>query len=186
MVRSYLPTFNNYGTLFECKYMHSKETNSLFIGLHIRVKGKEQPLCHFSYKWAPVTSTACPIEWMPLVKCEVTYRHIRCHKLEANDDLPFLMASMNSAPSTEALILINTENSLDIDPKFLPVKDRSVFPVLVVTAETGKSIMDALSKSEIEVKADLPGQSDSAEATTSKGLLKSGVVVCVCVCKYSM
>ena len=99
---------------------------------------------------------------------EVTYRHIRCHKLNTKDDLPFLLNTMNSAPTTEALIIINTQNSFDIDPTFLPAKDRSIFPVLVVTAETGQSLMDALSKSEIEVKTELPVTFDPTLATGSK------------------
>ena len=144
----------------------------LATGLHIRVKGEEART--FSYQWAPLTSTACRIKWRPLVNHEVTYLHIRCHKLQAKDDLPSLMSSMDSAPCTQALLLINTDNSYQINPKFYPSEEKSIFPVIVVTAETGLVLLEALSKSEVQVKVDLPDTADIAQlkdTVQSSGLL---------------
>ena len=116
------------------------------------MNGEEVELHKLTYKWAPFTSKAYPIEWKRLVNHEVTYRHIRCHQLKKEDDLPFRMASMDSAPCTEALLLINTENDYDVNPH---IQEKPIFPVLVVTAESGQLLMEALDKSEIEVMVEL-------------------------------
>ena len=134
-------------------------------GLHIKVKGNEEKVYDFTYKWAPFTSSAYPIEWMPLVNIEVTYPHIRCHQLKEGDDLPFLMANMDSAPSTEALLLINTEDSYEINPKFLPLEEKSMYPVFTVTAETGQVLLEALDKFEVEIKVELSDQTTTGQAS---------------------
>jgi len=128
-------------------------------GLQIRSKG-DATLHSFEFTWAPVAQTTGSLNWTPLTKHEVTYKHIRCHQLQEAEStslpLKFLLANLDSCASTIALLIINTKNSYDIEASLLPESETSPFPILIVTSETGKALSDLLDAGEVEAKIELP------------------------------
>ena len=137
-------------------------------GLQLCVNDEE--MCHgFEYEWASIRQTPQPLDWTPVVMYDVTYEHVRCHQLQPEDDLPSLLANLDSSPGTKALLLINNENNFFIQQSLLPEDLVSMYPVLVITSESGKALTDILEKNErgaVKVKVDIP--TASAQSTGSE------------------
>ena len=140
-------------------YLQQRYVSISNAGLQIRSKG-EETLQFFPYVWAPTVQTPCPLKWTPLSKHEVTYPHIRCHQLqeEENTALPlnYLLANLDSCASTIALLIINKNNGYNIEASFPPESEMSPFPILIVTAETGKALSSLLDAGEVEARIELP------------------------------
>ena len=127
-------------------------------GLQVKVNDEEAHQS-FEYKWALIQQTPQSLDWIPVTKNDVTYDHVRCHQLQTGDNLPFLLADLASSPGTKALILINTENSCVVRSSFLPKDQVSIFPVLIITHESGDVLTFLLEKNEpgaVKVKIHCP------------------------------
>jgi len=124
-------------------------------------------MCHcFEYEWASIRQTPQPLDWTPVVMYDATYEHVRCHQLQPEDDLPSLLANLDSSPGTKALLLINNENKFFIQQSLLAEDQVSMYPVLVITSESGKVLTHILKKNErgaVKVKVDIP--TASAQST---------------------
>ncbi len=121
-------------------------------GLMIKVTDEDEPRL-LTYSWADTISPAPQsIDWLPVSLQEEECDHIRCHQLQP-ESLPILMAALDSSTSTKAVIVINTENSYQVDTKHLPEEGKHSVPVLIVTAETGRTILDTIGKHKGKVLA---------------------------------
>ena len=109
------------------------------------------------YAWAPISQARCSFAWTPLSKHEVAYQHIRCHQLQVGENVNLtLLPNLNSCAGIVALLLINTDNTYNIEANFPSRDGISSFPILIVTSETGKAISSILDSGEVEAKIDLP------------------------------
>lgn len=131
----------------------------LFVaGLQLRVKDEE--VCQsFEYKWASIQHTPQSFDWTPVIMHDATYEHVRCHQLQPEEDLPSLMANLDSSPGTKALLLINTENNFAIHESLLAKDQVSLYPVLIIAAGSGKVLTNVLEKNEsgaVKLKVDIP------------------------------
>lgn len=123
-------------------------------GLQVQVSNKPslQPAC-FDYRWARFNQTPRTIDWRPLALQEVTFPHVRLHQLHDNDSLGDFLTVMDSIPATMAIILVNTDNSLQLAEKFVAEGQSAPIPVLVVSADTGRSIVRLVEGNPREVEA---------------------------------
>ncbi len=134
-------------------------------GLKVKVTDEDEPRL-LPYSWADTISPAPQsIDWLPVSLEEEEYDHIRCHQLQP-ESLPILMAALDSSTSTKAVIVINTENSYRVDTKHLPEEGKHSVPVLIVTAETGRMLLDTIGKHEGKVSAKVD-TTDTALTTKS-------------------
>ena len=90
--------------------------------------------------WAPFSESKEPIQWVNLAKCQVTFPNMLLHDLNEEDSMSFLVSTVESMPSTRALMLINTGNALDIDERFHPKGEGPSVPTLAVTKATGDAL----------------------------------------------
>ena len=86
--------------------------------------------------WAPFSSPNELGDPMNLIKSPVTYPNMVLHELKEGASMGFFLSTIESMPSTKALLLVNTDNTLAVDKKFYPAGDVSL-PTLVVTKEIG-------------------------------------------------
>ena len=75
----------------------------------------------------------------------------------------FFLSTVGSMPSTKALLLVNTNNTLALDKKFYPAKD-VLLPTLVVTKSVGAVLSRLIDENlrSVEVKI-IPLESNVAE-----------------------
>ena len=137
-------------------------------GLQLCVNDEE--MCHwFEYERASIQQSLQPFDWTPVIMCDATYEHVRCHQLQPEDDLPSLLANLDSSPGTKALLLINSEKNFFIQQSLLAEDEVPMYPVLVITSESGKALTNILEKNErgaVKVKVDIP--TASAQSTGSE------------------
>ena len=87
-------------------------------------------------------------DWVAISDRAVEQFHIRCYQLtgkERENDIQLLVAKLDNT-ATAALIIINNKDDYQIDSRFLPENEKWEFPILVVTSESGKILMETLSK----------------------------------------
>ena len=115
--------------------------------------------------WAPFSSPNELRDPMNLVKSPVTYPNMVMHELKEGASMGFFLSTVESMPSTKALLLVNTDNTLAVDRKFYPASDVSL-PTLVVTKEVGTALSQLIDDNprNVEVKISSP-ESNVAEKT---------------------
>ncbi len=149
----------------------------------IKVKAERKPQ-HYTYSWAHINASSTPqaLDWLPVSLQEETTDHIRCHHLhrESAPDASLLRATLGSSSSTKAVIVINTENSYQVDPKYFPEEAKWLVPVFIVTSDTGQTIMDTISSHEGEVSAKL--DPSTAATTIQNGMGKERAVHMYIIC----
>ena len=112
------------------------------VGLEIQL-GNNKSKQHFDCGCGYFNQTTPPsfVEWLPLTQHEVTYQHIRLHRLTEEDSLSLFMSTMASIPATLAVIFINTGNDYRLPGKSQPNEQGPPIPVLVVTREIGEKLL---------------------------------------------
>ena len=76
---------------------------------------------------------------MNLVKSPVTFPSIVIHELKEGASMDFFLSAVENIPSTKALLLVNTDNTLAVDKEFYPAGHVSL-PTLIVTKEVGTTL----------------------------------------------
>ena len=102
------------------------------------------PLKAFTYGLAPMTEDINPVKRKVLVTEKVEADHVTVHKLEPTDKLAEVVANYRKDKCTKAVVLVNTVDSLLLEPAHLEGLQRSNFPVLVVTGADGREMLDIL------------------------------------------
>ena len=91
---------------------------------------------------------------MNLVKSAIPYSNIVMHELKEGASVGFFLSTIESMPSTKALLLVNTDNTLAVDKKFYPASDVSL-PTLVVTKEVGTALNGLIDDNPRNVKVQI-------------------------------
>ena len=93
--------------------------------------------------------------------------------------LKYLLANLDSCASTMALLIINTKNSYNIEASLPPESEMSLFPILLVTSETGKALSSLLDAGEVEAMVELPAAvsvgSEPVAAKEEEGYVQIGM-----------
>ncbi len=119
--------------------------------------GRKPQLC-CTYSWAHINASPTPqaIDWLPVLLQEETTDHILCHHLRRESvDAPLLMATLGCSSSIKAVIVVNSENTYHVDPKYFPEEEKWLVPVVIVTSDTGQMIMDTISQHDGKLSAKL-------------------------------
>ena len=106
----------------------------------MKLDDQDLPFESFTYALSPLTDKLTPVDWKLLVTEKVESQHIRCHELQAGDNLSELIASFQKAHAL-AVVLINTSDSYILQSSFLEETQEGQFPVLVLTRSDGVELL---------------------------------------------
>ncbi len=135
------------------------------IGLQVRMRGEMTPLLYLPYAWAPFTGSRDPVDWLTISMSEMVVEHVRCLHVSDEDGCIRLLSALDDGSSTQAVILINSNDSCYVEESIVLKNERWSIPVLVVGSSTGLSIQTLVTayEKQVEVKAGLqPTQQLSA------------------------
>ena len=109
--------------------------------MQLKLDDQDLPFESFTYALSPLTDKLTPVNWKLLVTEKVESQHIRCHELQAGDNLSELIASFQKAHAL-AVVLINTSDNYILQSSFLEeTTQESQFPVLVLTKSDGVELL---------------------------------------------
>ena len=147
-------------------------------GLLLSLKGHKQTFISFTYSLAPGMDTTSRVDWKVLTTEGVECQHIYFHQLQAGDTVSAI-AHKHKRSHTVAVILGNTENTLDLPPEFsvgIGKPKKNAFPMVVISSEDGASLRDFLGRhdpGELHAKIESKGQAHvdrtRASSSTSRG-----------------
>ena len=104
----------------------------------------------FTYALSPLTDKLTPVDWKLLVRKDMEYPHIRCHELQAGDNLQQLIAGFQKAHAV-AVVLINTSDNYSLHPTFLSGMQEGHYPVLLVRNGDGMVLLNIVEQYEQNV-----------------------------------
>ena len=165
--------------MFHCtKYVYACKTTP--IDLWIRIKGQKAK-DPYHCVWPPFCTTRPDIEWASLTTHEVTFNHIRIYELSDSDSLSVFVSfleQLSSVPSTRAIVVINTEESYDLDAKFSTENYHDTpMPVVVVKRKAGEKLLKQVERYGRELEASIEGGKEEEEGragTLERGREKKG------------
>ena len=129
-----------------------------FVEIWVRVDGKKAKNS-FHCVWPSFAESRPHISWFSLASHEVTYPHIRLYELTFLEEL-------SSVPANIAIILVNMEESYDLDAKFEPRKEDTPVPIVIVKKKTGKSLLQLIEQNVRKIEASIEGEESSFEIQT--------------------
>ena len=106
----------------------------------------------FTYVLSPLTDKLTPVDWKLLVTEDIEHPHIRCHVLQAGDNLPQLIAGFQKVQAL-AVVLINTSDNYSLHPTFLSGTQEGHYPVLLLTNGDGMKLLNMVQQYEENVLA---------------------------------
>ena len=99
--------------------------------------------------------------------------------------LKYLLANLDSCASTMALLIINTKNSYNIEASLPPESEISLFPIFLVTSETGKALSSLLDAGEVEAMIELSAPlSVGSEPEVEDGFIELGMFELLAILNY--
>ena len=121
-------------------------------GLQLKLDSQDHPFVSFTYVLSPLTDKLTPVDWKLLVTEDIEHPHIRCHVLQAGDNLPQLIAGFQKVQAL-AVVLINTSDNYSLHPTFLSGTQEGHFPVLLLTNGDGMKLLNMVQQYEENVLA---------------------------------
>ena len=115
-------------------------------GLQLTLSSQNTPLKAFTYALAPMSEDINPVKRKVLVTEEVKADHVTAHKLEPTDKLAEVVANYRKDKCTKAVVIVNTVDSLLLEPTYLEGLESSNFPVLIVTHPDGQEMLEILDR----------------------------------------
>ena len=104
---------------------------------------------------------SCPdIDWVRLTANEATFPHIRLHRLSRQDSLTMLLEEVKGIPATMAIVLINSEESYDLDEKFTTQERDVPVPVLLVKKKAGEELLRMVERYARNIEANIEREKD--------------------------
>ena len=122
--------------------------------------------------WPPFCESRPDIDWASLTTYEVTYPHVRLYELSGEDSLMMFVSfleQLTSIPTTRAIVLINTEESYDLDAKFSTSHSDTPVPVVVVKRKTGEALLKQAERYAWNVEASIEGEKEGKLEVGGKG-----------------
>lgn len=114
----------------------------------LSLKGQKQAFVSYSYSLTPLSDTATRVDWKILTAEGVECQHIRYHQLQTGDNLNSLATKYKKSHAV-SLVLVNTEDSLELAPEFkeavVKLKKGSL-AVVLITADNGRSLREFLNR----------------------------------------
>ena len=146
-------------------------TPTHFPGLKLKRKGQQTPFQSFAYALFPTTKKSSPVHWQYLSMEATEGENIRCHQLQAGDQLVELLKELGES-LTKALLLINTEDSYSLPREYILGVKELPFPVLIVSNSDGEEIVRCLERFEDHVFARIDAENlvDGGEQPEAKAL----------------
>ena len=123
------------------------------------------------YVLSPLTDKLTPVDWKLLVTEDIEYPHIRCHKLQAGDNLPQLIAGFQKVQAY-AVVLINTSDNYSLRPTFLSGTLEGHYPVLLLTNGDGMILLNIVQHCEENVLARIGVENFSMPVSMPVGVLQ--------------
>ena len=154
----------NYG---ECVHIFNCNVSNVELCLKVRTTTDEHEQM-YECTWAPFNESREQIDWINLAKSQVTFPNMQLHELKEGASMGFFMSTVESMPSTRALLLINVDNTFEVDWKFNPKDGNPSIPTLIVTKKVGAALSELLEvyPRTVEVKVELK------EAVTAEEVFK--------------
>lgn len=146
-------------------------------GLLLSLKGQKQPFISYTYTLPPGTDNSSRVDWKVLTSDGVECQHIYFHQLQPGDTLANIAAGHKKS-HTVAIILGNTENSLELAAEFSEGTGKSkknLMPMILISSEDGASLKDFLNRhdpGELHAKIESKNQVHvdlRARASSSRG-----------------
>ena len=138
----------------------------LYVDLWIRIKGQKAK-DPYHCVWPPFCGTRPDIDWVSLTTHEVTFSHVRVYELSETDSLSVFVSfleQLSSVPSTRAIVVINTEESYDLDARFSTENYRETpIPVVVVKRKAGEKLLKQIKKNGRDLEASIQGGKEEEE-----------------------
>ena len=136
----------------------------------MRVKGQNAK-APYNCVWPQFCTSRPDIDWASLTTHEVTYNHIRLYELTTKDSLSVFVSfleQLSSIPSTRGIVVINSEESYELDAKFSTADySETPVPVVVVKRKTGEALVKLVrGRSGREVEARIEGGKEGEEGKT--------------------
>ena len=110
------------------------------LGLQLKLYDQNLPFASYTYALSPLTDELAQVDWKLLVTEDVECLNVRCHELQAGDNLPLLVAGFQRAHAV-AVVLINTRDNYILQPLCLTETQVGQFPVLLLTKNDGMALM---------------------------------------------
>ena len=85
--------------------------------------------------------------------------HIIAHKLEPGQKLAELLTQYRRCKYTKAVVVVNTVQSLMLEPAYLEGLESSNFPVLIVSQNDGQELLGILDREDEDVLCDIDVES---------------------------
>ena len=123
--------------------------------------------------WPPFCKSRPDIDWASLTSNEATFPHIRLHRLSREDSLTMFLSFLEqlaSIPATMAIVLINSEESYDLDEKFTTQERDVPVPVVLVKKKAGEELLKMVERHARIIEANIEGEKDGE----GEGKLESG------------
>ncbi len=125
----------------------------LALGLLLSLKGQKRAFVSYSYALTPQWDSSSRVDWRVLTTESLECTHMYVHQLVPGDTLQ-AVASKHKKSCTDAIILVNVDDSYSIPPVYLEklpagqkVKKNSL-PMILITAEDGVHIRELLNQYE--------------------------------------
>ena len=122
--------------------------------------------------WPSFCESRPDIQWACLTTHEVTYPHVRLYTLSGEDSITMFVSfleQLSSVPATMAIVLINTEESYDLDAKFSTGYRDVPVPVVIVKKKTGDALMKLVERYSRDLEASIEGGKEEEGKTDTVG-----------------
>ncbi len=111
------------------------------------------------------------VDWLPLAHSGTPdHDHVQYHSITDSSTLESLQRL--GSRKMQALILVNSNDSYDLQQKALPATKWPV-PVILVTSSTGKALSDILEHKKVEVRMEQRSKEEPSQQKASGDDIKS-------------
>ena len=127
----------------------------------LQLKTQKKQLKAFTYALAPGTDAINPVKKKVLVVDDdgVQADHVAVHRLEPSQKLVEVVAGYRQRQLTKAVVVVNTSDSLILEPVYLEGYEGSNYPVLIVSKSDGREILHLVEHEEEDVLCDIEAES---------------------------
>ena len=94
----------------------------------------------FRYALSPLTQAINPVKKKAIVTDKVKGSHVRVHELLSTEKLSEIVAGYRKDKYTKAVVIVNTADSLMLEPAHLEGLESNSYPLLVVSQSDGQHL----------------------------------------------
>ena len=112
------------------------------------MRGHKQPFVSYTYALTTLMESGTRVDWKILSPEGVESQHVRLHTLQPGDTLNSIATTYRKT-YTVAVILVNTEDNLELSPEVTEgavQSKKTAFPIAIISSEDGKSLREFLNR----------------------------------------